>query len=397
MNIFNSLGSNYDFSFAIRALLYGNNPGDTTKLKSYLEEKYQGKATLLYKGREAIELALNLLNFSKGTLVGINGFTCYAVYKAVINAGYKVEYLDIKSSDLNFSPQELQSTLKKNPDIKIVIVQNTLGYPCVIERIAAICKENKIVLIEDLAHSIGTIYKNGQVAGMSGDFVVLSFSQDKIVDGVSGGALIVRNKKYLISDYPPLDQVPSKQQIIDRLYPLLTYLIRFLYPVSLGKIIHYLFKKLGLLSNPMGNQDTPRLQELPSWYCSIIYTRFKLLSDDLSHRRKIASIYVQKINQKVLSESIIKQVPISTNLRFPIFVKDRESLVKYLQTEGIYVSDIWYDAPIAPKKYMNLTDYHNQCPEAEKISSQILNLPTHKNISVEQAVEIAERINQWLK
>ncbi len=396
MNIFNSLGSNYNFGFVCKALFHGDN-SNNAKLKNFLEDKYQGQAILVYKGREAIELALNLLNMQKGTQVAINGFTCYAVYKAIANAGYKPEYIDIDNLDLNFSAQKLREKLKKEPNIKVLIIQNTLGYSCDIEKIVDVCKENKVILIEDLAHSIGTTYKNNQEAGTIGDFVMLSFSQDKMIDGISGGALIVRNKKYQVSGSLYLAELSSRQQRIDRFYPLFTYLIRTTYRTGIGKIIHLMLKRFNLLSNPMGNKGSSGLHKLPSWYCNLIYAQFKDLLGNLDHRKRIASIYAQKINPKILSKIIVEQVLDSTNLRFPVFVEERINLIKYLKTYGIYVSDIWYDAPIAPRKYMSLTDYKNQCPEAEKISDQILNLSTHQNISEKQAEEVAERINLWLK
>ena len=68
-----------------------------------------------------------------------------------------------------------------------------------------------------------------------------------------------------------------------------------------------------------------------------------------------------------------------------------------MKQNKIYISDIWYDAPIAPDKYMRLTDYKNQCPNAERLSSEMLNLPTHKNLSEKEAIKISEKINIWLK
>lgn len=187
MNIFNSLGSNYNLGFVLKSLFLQNKKRYKTELEQYLSEEFKGKVLLTYKGRQAIEIALKLLNLPKESCVAINGFTCFAVYEAVVNAGLAVDYIDIEKEDLNFSPVQLKNKLKENPKIKVVIIQNTLGYPSQVEEIAAICKENNIILIEDLAHSVG---------GKFGDFVVLSFSQDKLIDAVSGGALIIRNKKY---------------------------------------------------------------------------------------------------------------------------------------------------------------------------------------------------------
>lgn len=391
MNIFNSLGSNYNFDFVLKALIadYSNNhPSDLMKL---LEDKYLGKATLLYKGREAIELGLKSLNLPKGSYVTINGFTCFAVYEAIKNAGLEVEYLDIEKGELNFSVEELEKHLKSNPNIKVVIVQNTLGFPADIEQISKVCQENKIYLMEDLAHCVGTKYSSGLEAGEVGDLVILSFSQDKIVDGISGGALIADKDLGL-----HLEGVNVKKQIIDRLYPLFTFLIRNTYKIGIGKFIHYFLKNLKLLSGPMDKTDN-QLHQLPSWYCFLTNSVFANLEQNLDHRRKIATLYKETVNPKILSPKIMGFVNLSSNLRFPIFVNNREGLIKYLKQFGVYVSDIWYDAPIAPKKYLSKTDYKGQCPNAELAAEEMLNLPTHLNVSEKEAGKISNLINQWLK
>src|SRR5215469_1404509 len=200
MSIFNSLGSNYRFDYVLKAVFAKNDQKATDILKKYLENKYQGEVFLLYKGREAIELALKGLNLPHDSAVAFNGYTCYAVYKAVVNAGYSPKYIDIAKGSLDFSAESLKKVIKNNPAIKVLLIQNTLGYPCDIAAIAKICNEEKIILIEDLAHSIGAKYEDDSEAGTVGDFTVLSFSQDKMIDGISGGALIVRNKELMNQD-----------------------------------------------------------------------------------------------------------------------------------------------------------------------------------------------------
>lgn len=396
MNIFNSLGSNYDLRFVTQALLSGDSPNYSDKLKTLLEDKYQGKVILVYKARQAIELALRLLNLPKDSQVAINGFICYAVYQAIVKSGYKVECLDLENSDLNFSADKFKAKLRQNSKIKVLIVQNTLGYPVDIEKIAKICQENKIILIEDLAHSVGLVYKNNQAAGTVGDFTILSFSQDKMIDAISGGALIIREGNFEISNLN-FESPELNQQLRDRFYPFFTYIIRTSYQIKIGKLTHFLLKRLNLLANPMGNQIDEKIHQLPNWYANLALLSFRDLENNLKHRRQIAAIYAQNLDPKVLSKPLLPQVSNSTNLRFPIFVKAREDLIQYLEKSGLYVSDIWYDAPIAPQKYMKLATYQGQCPVSENVSSQILNLPTHRNISIREAKEICERINQWLK
>lgn len=386
--IFNSLGSNYTFKFAFNALFSVGRDSDKQELKSYLEKKYQGEAILLYKGREAIKLALKMLNLPKNSKVGLIGFTCYAVYQAIKESGLKPVFLDIDQS-LNFQSDKLS-------EFKVVIIQNTLGNPCDIQSISKICKEKNIILIEDLAHSIGTLYRDGREAGTVGDFTALSFSQDKAVDAVSGGVLIVRNTKYFSFDTGQLKNLSLTVRLKDRFYPILTFKIRKLYPYGLGKFFHYILKNLNLLSKPIEVDKSIVFQNMSNWHGKFIKSSFKDYENILKHRREIASIYVNNLDEKILSKDYAGNITLSSCLRFPIFIENRQNLVKYLKERGIFVSDIWYDAPIAPLRFLSKTEYNGECPFAEKVSKKILNLPTHINVLPKDALYISEIINTWL-
>ncbi|MEK7571308.1 MAG: DegT/DnrJ/EryC1/StrS family aminotransferase [Patescibacteria group bacterium] len=400
MITFNSLGSNYDYQFARMAVFARNEQKYSEQLQEYLQKKYTGEVALVYKGREALRLALRLIKDSgqarmtKEPLVGICGYTCFAVYDAVIKEGFGVTYLDIDAKSLHFSLATLKQTVKENPQLKILIIQNTLGYPCDMVGIHKFCQEKGIILIEDLAHAIGSTYANGREAGTVGDFVALSFSQDKMIDGVTGGALVVRNQKYAkLLQKETFVKVGEWKQLIDRLYPLFTVAIRKTYGVGLGKILHHLLRKSGLLARPM--DESTQIQTLSPWYCLLIYSAFLDLESNREHRRKIARIYREVIDSRIQLRLALSR---SANLRFPLLVPQRESLIAYLKNSAVFVSDIWYDAPIGPKKFMQWTNYQQGlCPNAEKIADKMVNLPTHKNISQAQAKRIAQLVNKWLK
>jgi len=389
MSIFNSLGSNYNLGFAIKALLGGAG----SNLKELLERRYGGQTVLLFKGRQTITLALKSLELPKDSEIVINGFTCYAVYKAIKEAGCRPVLIDIPKDDLNFSPQALKE--KFNNKTKAVIVQNTLGYPCDIEEITKICKEKGLILIEDIAHSAGSVYKNGKQVGTVGDITILSFSQDKIIDGISGGALIIRNSEFRIQNSEFSD--PSlKKQVLDCFYPLLTLLIRSTYNLGMGKLLHYLLKKTNVLSMPM-DDSLYGLISLPKSYQSLALYSLENLKNDIGHRRKIAKIYKENLPSEILFEKITSLIDSSSNLRFPIFLDNCDGLIRHLRNNGFHLSDIWYDAPISPKRFMEKVDYGNDCPNAQEISQKIVNLPTHKNISEKQALYLSKLITEWLR
>jgi len=389
MTIFNSLGSNYSFADAVRILFSSGGDEKHLELTKYLEGRYGGDATLVYKGRDALKLAFDALP-EKGK-IAFNGYTCLAVYESIITSGHTPLYLDIAENELDFSPETLRAALETHADIRAVVVQNTLGIPCDIASISKLCKERGIPLIEDLAHSIGARYETGEEAGTVGDFVILSFSQDKVVDAVSGGALIVRNKTYAIHVATPTTQVSFAQQLKDRFYPGLTWKIRMAYALGIGAPYHTLIRALGVLSTPFGREYPPR--KLPGWYCANILRQFKSLEHTAAQRKAIADIYALSLDKRL-------RIPFDTNrssnLRFPILVQGRDRLIGYLRDNGVHVSDIWYDAPIAPKKYMHRAKYSGECPQAEKVSAMMVNLPTHGNTAPQDAQKIVRLVDEWL-
>lgn len=145
----------------------------------------------------------------------------------------------------------------------------------------------------------------------------------------------------------------------------------------------------------MGEATRIKYYTLPNWYALGALASLENLDRQIKHRREIAKIYIKNLNENLLSLGIVKNCDLSTNVRFPIFVKNRIGLIRYLKNHDIFVSDIWYDAPIAPLKLIDRTEYKGECPKAEIDAKIILNLPTHINVSVIDAEKISKLINIW--
>lgn len=402
MYIFNSLGSNYSSSFVKKALTTKNNNAYKNKLIGFLSQQYDGEVHVTHKGRDALTMALQAAHIPPHSKVVINGFTCIAVYNAVIRAGYTPVVLDIDPITLHFEPETLKKILEKDGAIKAVIIQNTLSYPCNIVTVHDVCKKFNCVLIEDGAHCIGTSYDDGKPVGTVGDLVALSFSQDKIIDGISGGALIIRNKSF--QRFSPETAIirSQTQELRDRLYPLFTTLIRRTYPYFVGRILHFVLKIFNALPKPVAIND--KKYALSPFCAQLILHAFEKSASNISHRQHIAQIYHQYIDPSIQSGYIGKHILTSANLRFPIFIQNRGSLISHMAGHGVYVGDIWYDAPIAPKSNIqyDIIGESGEITEkttsnAQKIADTIINLPTHEKVTSAQAMEISEIINQWLK
>lgn len=393
--LFNSVGSNYNVYFALKALFMSFSSRHRVELVSMLSERYGGETHLFYKGREAIQAALVTAQLPEKSEVLITGYTCYAVYKAVVDAGHQPVFLDIAEDTLNYNATILENAIKKHPSAAVLILQNTLGFASEAKQITELARQNKILVIEDLAHCIGLEYRDGREAGTIGDFTALSFSQDKVVDGISGGALVIRAKRYQnkVNSYIYYTRLPFRRQLTDRLYPIQTVFIRAMYAFKVGKAYHAFAKRLGLLAKPVDGVFG-KYRALPNWYCGLIMSQFKHLPALARRRKAISEIYAREISEKYQIKPLTGE-PIY--LRFPIIVQKRQALFNYLKQDNIYITDIWYESPVAPIRYMPKTDYKiGECPRAEKLAEVMVNLPTHQAISFNDARKLARKVEAWL-
>ena len=349
MNIFNSLGSNYTLTEALKFTLDLSRRSARLQAAGILKNRYGRNPVFTYKGREALRLALTSMKLPPGSGVAICGYTCIAVWQAITAAGMVPVFLDIDPGTLHFSAVTLKKALKTRPAIRAVIVQNTLGFPADIAPIADICRRNGLALIEDLAHSTGTLYPDGRNAGTVGDAVCLSFSQDKLIDCVSGGAVIFRRTERKATER--FGSVGRIQQMKDCLYPLLTFIIRSAYPYG-GKVFHALVKKSGLLTTPIGSEKSLSTRNLPDWYIPRLVRELTNLNADLIRRQSIARVYARNLPEVMILPALVIDIPRSACLRFPVLVKNRDRLLRVMKRQGVHLGDIWYDAPVAPRKFL---------------------------------------------
>ena len=388
--IFSSVGSNYSRSLMRHALLPGGR-NDRRALLTYLEKRYNAQdVQLSYKGREAIALGLAQLNLPVGSFVAVNGYTCYAVFQAVTAVGCLPYYLDPAKDSLNFDAEGLEQALKAEPKIAAIMIQNTMGIPCDIEAIAKVCNAHKLPLVEDLAHSLGMMYSNGQEAGTVGDWAALSFAQYKVIDAVSGGALVSQTKLD-ITDKPQLTTL--RRRLVDPLFPFITGVIRRTYRLGLGRYIQKLMTSLRLMPKPIEGSAKP-WHTLTNWHARLTVKALSELETNLAHRQEIAARYRQELPASVQ----LPHLDGSIYVRWPMLVDDPKSLVDHLAKAGIYVSDIWYDAPVSPIRLLHETNYQTgMCPRAEELSQHMINLPTHIRIDDTAATRIIKEVNTWLK
>ncbi|MBD3250485.1 MAG: hypothetical protein GF381_02875 [Candidatus Pacebacteria bacterium] len=412
MLVFNSLGSNYDFRFVLQALGLllglGSSQPAQAELKKQLVGQWSGQVELVSKGRDAIELILEQLEISQDEAVLTQAFSCYAIEEAILRTGATPVYLDLEPGKLYFTVKQLKQKLDQLKEQKIkpraVLVQYSLGYPAPIKQIRKFCQANQLYLIEDLAQAYGAEDLNREPLGQRGDALVLSFGRDKILDAVSGGALVLKksvdSRGSVLSgelDQPLLQtSAPTNKLLI---YPFLTWLIRKTYWLGLGKLLHRLAVGLGLVASSV-KSDSDYYSAMPAKLAPLVLTQLEQLADQLEHRRKLAHVYFNSLKDLGELQLPITRDEISrgANQRFPLLVSDPDKLIQYLAKNGVHLYDRWYRQPVDSGRLQLKSVYQpGSCPEAEKVAAQMVNLPTHQNLSLDQALEVSQLVKQFFE
>ena len=173
--------------------------------------KYTGAkyAVAVSNGTSALHIALILSGVKDGHEVITQPLTFVATCNAISYCNASPIFIDVDKDTMGMSPVALEKFLQehamvKNQEclnkssgkvIKAVVPMHTFGHPCRILEIKKICKQWNIVLVEDAAESLGSIY-NGQHTGTFGDLGILSFNGNKILTSGGGGCILTNNAEF---------------------------------------------------------------------------------------------------------------------------------------------------------------------------------------------------------
>ena len=353
MKYFLGLSSQFTVSDIFRHTLAFGDEYQLPELRAFLAAHYGATfdhVAVYANGRTALSVAARSVA-PRGSKIVVTSLTCYAVIQAVKAAGCVPVFADVNKETLHFGAKELENAIKGETGVKAIIVQNNLGIPVDIEAIEKVANQYKLAIIEDLAHCAGVRYPDGREVGTVGRVAALSFGKGKSIDAVSGGAVIFTD---------PLDP-PAKQPVNPpkhadnfraRFYPLFSLIIRNLYYIhpKVGKAFTAFLLKTKQIKRSADGVVDPKTR-LTYWQCTLALRQLR----SMPHRGR-------------------------KPLRDFYLVKDRDEVLAGLEKKGYYFNDIWYDLPVAPKRYFNKADFHpDQCPVATELAEQIINLPTWYN------------------
>jgi dTDP-4-amino-4,6-dideoxygalactose transaminase len=336
-------------------------------ISRYLGREY---CFLVGRGTTAIHLALKAVERRTGLgEVILPTICCPSLAQTVIYAGFKPVFADVSANTFALDLVSFRDRI--TADTKAVLPVHIFGYAAPMAEIGDLARERGIFVIEDAAQSLGGNC-DGKKMGSHGDFSILSFGGDKILNAGGGGALLTDDPelaRMIETDIKCLPRYERSPQ-----YSLKSLSHRNLYHAMVDLLrVNRETKAADIFSQAMPFYEDLYLQSFPedSKILERIERGFQQLDADNAKRVERAAQY-----EKLLSGAAVT-LPTSWResrvlWRYSFLIKDAARTIQVtaaLRKNKIHASNHYWSLA-------DLFDGKNDYPNTSNICPRILNLWT---------------------
>lgn len=335
-----------------------------SELASYFGTK---NALVVNSGTTALVAILHALGIGEEDEVAVPSFTFIATANAVRLVGAEPIFVDIERDAYGISPNSLES--KINEDTAAIVPVHCYGAGCQIEEIVSIGDEHDIPVVEDAAEAMGAEL-NGTMLGTFGEAAILSFCQNKIVATGEGGAILTDDDKLAkkvklyrshgraSSDY--FDSADSGQY------------------VEVGTNI-----RMSDLAAALGSSQLNRIDELIEGRqraATELNEGFAEIDGVQPHEAVDGCTHVYQLYTVELADWV-----------------DRTRVIETLAARNI-ASKVYWDPPIhRTDYYLRTKDDTPNLPVTDEISSRVLSVPMHPNLSTDETDRIIDAVESGIQ
>ena len=314
-------------------------------------------------GTDALTLALLSLGLPPGTEVIVPAFTYVATLEAAALLGLRPVLVDVRPDTFNVDPAAVRAAL--TPRTGAVVAVHLFGQCADLEALRELCGAAGVALIEDNAQALGATFTfaSGETAyaGTVGEVGTTSFFPSKNLGCLGdGGALLTRDA--------------ARARLLQQL-------------ANHGQSQKYHHQRIGLNS---------RLDTLQA---ALLRVKLRHLPAAQAARQAVAARYDAAL-ATVPEVQLPARDPRSSHVfhQYTIRVEGparRDALQQYLKDQDI-PSAIYYPLPVHEQEAYTFLDYKvGDFPVAEQLCREVLSLPVHPGLMVEQVEFIAANVRTF--
>ena len=309
-------------------------------------------------GLDALTLTLRAYiemgEIEQGDEVIVPANTFIATVLAITENGLKPVFVDVDADTLEMNVENMEKVVTART--RALMMVHLYGRCVYGERMAQLCRERGILIIEDNAQAHGCLY-NGRRTGSLGHVGCHSFYPGKNLGAMGDGGAVTTDDAELA--------------------------------LMIRTLSNYGFAEK-YVANQQGRNS--RLDEVQA---AVLDVKLRYLDDDNRRRKELAHIYYNNIEQSVVRMPQMMDDESNVYHIFPVFTKKREELQTFLNERGIQTL-IHY--PIPPHKQKCYKAWNDvSMPMSERLANEELSLPLNQTMTDEEVKYIAETINTFTR
>ena len=315
-------------------------------------------------GTDALQIALMGLKLEPGDEVITADFTFAATVEVISLLRLKPVLVDVDPKTFNINPDAIEAAI--TPKTKAIIPVHLFGQTADMEAINAIAEKHNLFVVEDNAQGIGATYtyKDGRKVKTGGlsHVAATSFFPSKNLGAYGDGGAIFTNDDDL------------------------AHFIRGI--VNHGMYKRYYHDVVGVNSR------------LDAMQAAILNVKLKYL-DFYNERRKEAAIrYTTLLKDHPNIITPYREAACSSHVfhqyTLRIVDHDRDGLVNFLNENEIPCG-VYYPVPLHRQKaYLDPRVSEDDFPVTNQLVKEVISLPMHSELSVEQVEHIAVKVLAFL-
>lgn len=329
-----------------------------TALEQYMQVKHVVNCA---NGTDALQITMMALDLKPGDEVITTSFTFVATVEVIALLQLTPVLVDALPGTYNIDPVALEKAI--TPKTKAIVPVHLFGQCADMESIMAIANKHNLYVIEDNCQAIGAYYTfsdgTRKQAGTMGHVGTTSFFPSKNLGCYGDGGAMFTND----------DVLAEKLRMI----------------ANHGMKVRYYHDSIGVNSR------------LDTIQAAVLNIKLKHLDTYIANRQRAAAYYDNAFANHP-NITIPARDPKSTHVfhQYTLVLKgvDRAALQAKLQEKGI-ASMVYYPVPMHMQKaYTDPRYKEGDFPVTEELSSNVMSLPMHTELTEEQLAYIVNGVNE---
>lgn len=162
-----------------------------TELEERLREQLAvRRLVLVANGTLALQIALRALDL-RGEII-TTPYSYVATTSAIAWERADPVFVDIEPWTFTIDAEQIERSITERTTA--ILATHVYGFPCAVDRIAAIAERHGLKVVYDAAHAFGVVYR-GRPLSAYGDISALSFHATKLFHTVEGGGLATQDEE----------------------------------------------------------------------------------------------------------------------------------------------------------------------------------------------------------